>query len=126
MPSSWAAVRKPGGSLLRGSSAPKSASSHHPYLFSVQGDTAGRRLTEAELRPAGQTGRLPLREANEAEFSPSPVKACTDTNKSELWTSPCSTPFQSWNVQDSAETAVGVSKCFFGPSISRLSNRLSR
>ena len=126
MPSSWAAGSKPAAACFEPARLSKLASSHHSYLFSVQGDTAGGRLTEAEFRPAGLAGRLLLREANEAEFSPSPVKACPDTNKSELWTSPCSTPFQSWNVQDSAETAVGVSKCFFGPSISRLSNRLSR
>ena len=72
MPSSWAAGSKPAAACFEPARLSKLASSHHSYLFSVQGDTAGGRLTEAEFRPAGLAGRLLLREANEAEFSPSP------------------------------------------------------
>src|SRR5438445_732411 len=59
----WAAGRQPGGSLLRDSRLPNWQLVIIPVCFHPMRHHSLAMIPEAELRSAGQTRRLPLREA---------------------------------------------------------------
>jgi hypothetical protein len=65
----WAAGRQPGGSLLRDGRLPNWQLVIIPVCFPSNAYRWLAIIPEAELRSAGQTGRLPLREAGSRPVS---------------------------------------------------------